>query len=374
MISSPLSGAAALCPNSTLTSRITAARKAIGDSGEQQALIRTVRARGCALWARSAAAGRRRRCLNSPRRPSGPRCRSRPGAQIGRPLSAPAGSPLLHQSDGTAVVGQGSPLVKTANWLNHLEYDWENPVWRPLFQAIAAEHQLIRYDARGNGLSDWDIRDFSFDAFGRDLETVVEAVGLKRFALFGISQGCAISIAYAVRYPEQVSHLILCGSFARGRKKRGSPIDSANSDAMVTLIRQENPAFRQCGIKKSEPLAVPASVPRSRGTNGFSRRLRVRIFGTADARAPRPPWHRWIAIPARQVAGGLVCWSEWPRHVRAVPSKLEPWSCTSVGPLSPATCSMIFPAAPDSLINRRARSLPTHVVSSASAARPPQAD
>jgi pimeloyl-ACP methyl ester carboxylesterase len=157
-------------------------------------------------------------------------------------------------SDGTRIayasVGQGlPPLVKTANWLNHLEYDWESPVWSPLFQALAGEHQLVRYDARGNGLSDWDIPNLSFDAFVHDLETVVEAVGLKRFALLGISQGAAISIAYAVRHPERVSHLVLYGSFARGRKKRGSPTESANSDAIITLIRQgwgqENPAFRQ---------------------------------------------------------------------------------------------------------------------------------
>ncbi|MGB9366415.1 MAG: alpha/beta fold hydrolase [Xanthobacteraceae bacterium] len=232
--------------DSTLTSRITAARKAIGDSGEQQALIRTAPRKGLRFVGEVRGGG-----LQA----SMPELSAAPVPVAGPEPKSAGPSPLRQEvrfcteSDGTqiayAVVGQGSPLVKTANWLNHLEYDWENPVWSPLFQAIAAEHQLIRYDARGNGLSDWDIRDFSFDAFGRDLETVVEAVGLKRFALFGVSQGCAISIAYAVRYPEQVSHLILCGSFARGRKKRGSPIDSANSDAMLTLIRQENPAFRQ---------------------------------------------------------------------------------------------------------------------------------
>jgi pimeloyl-ACP methyl ester carboxylesterase len=156
-------------------------------------------------------------------------------------------------SDGTQIayasVGRGLPLVKTANWLNHLEYGWVSPVWSPLFQALAGEHQLVRYDARGNGLSDWEVPNFSFEAFVCDLETVVETVGLKRFALLGISQGAAISIAYAVRHPERVSHLVLYGSFARGRKRRGSPTENANSDAMITLIRQgwgqENPAFQQ---------------------------------------------------------------------------------------------------------------------------------
>lgn len=242
---------------STLTSRITSARKAIGDSGEQQALIRTMARKGIRFTGDVS----ERAALKDPTAP--PTAAPAPGnppPPTHLPTPQPVAPHILRQevhfctsADGTQIayasVGQGSPVIKTANWLNHLEFDWESPVWSPLFQAIAAEHQLIRYDARGNGLSDWDVPDMSFDAFVRDLETVVEAVGVKRFALFGISQGCAMSIAYAVRYPERVSHLVLYGSFARGRKKRGSPQDAANSDAMVTLIRQgwgqENPAFRQ---------------------------------------------------------------------------------------------------------------------------------
>jgi pimeloyl-ACP methyl ester carboxylesterase/DNA-binding winged helix-turn-helix (wHTH) protein len=232
---------------STLTSRITAARKAIGDTGERQDLIRTMSRKGIRFVAEVRDA--------EPQSSSG-------GLAMPEAVSCktPAPRTALRQevrfctaSDGTQIayasVGRGLPLVKTANWLNHLEYDWVSPVWSPLFQALAGEHRLVRYDARGNGLSDWDVQSLSFDAFVRDLETVVEAVGLKRFALFGISQGAAISIAYAVRHPERVSHLVLYGSFARGRKRRGSPTENANSDAMITLIRQgwgqENPAFRQ---------------------------------------------------------------------------------------------------------------------------------
>jgi pimeloyl-ACP methyl ester carboxylesterase/DNA-binding winged helix-turn-helix (wHTH) protein len=241
---------------STLTSRITAARKAIGDSGEHQALIRTMARKGIRFTGDVS----ERAALKEQTAP--PTAAPAPGnlpPTTHLPTPQPVAPHIQRQevhfctsSDGTQIayasVGQGSPVIKTANWLNHLEYDWESPVWSPLFQAIAAEHQLIRYDARGNGLSDWDVPEMSFDAFVRDLETVVEAVGVKRFALFGISQGCAMSIAYAVRHPERVSHLVLYGSFARGRKKR-SPEATANSDALITLIRQgwgqENPAFRQ---------------------------------------------------------------------------------------------------------------------------------
>ena len=121
-----------------------------------------------------------------------------------------------------ATAGQGPPLVKSANWLNHLEFDWQSPVWRHLLHALARHHQLVRYDERGNGLSDWSAQDLNFDAFLNDLETVVDAAGLDRFPLFGISQGCAVSIAYAVRHPERVTRLILAGGYARGWRKRGS--------------------------------------------------------------------------------------------------------------------------------------------------------
>ena len=148
-----------------------------------------------------------------------------------------------------ATVGDGPPLVKAANWLNHLEYDWQSPVWSHLLKAIAAKHRLIRYDERGNGLSDWDVDEISLDAFIRDLETVVDANGLERFPLLGVSQGCAVSIAYAARHPERVSHLVLYGGYARGRRKRGQQAEIDQADALLTLMRQgwgqENPAFRQ---------------------------------------------------------------------------------------------------------------------------------
>jgi pimeloyl-ACP methyl ester carboxylesterase len=105
-----------------------------------------------------------------------------------------------------------------------------------LFLGLAKDRTLIRYDARGNGLSDWDVPEVSLDSFVRDLETVVEAAGVKRFPLLGISQGAAISIAYAVRHPERVSHLMLYGGFALGANKR-SPQEKAKRDALATLVR-----------------------------------------------------------------------------------------------------------------------------------------
>ena len=147
-----------------------------------------------------------------------------------------------------AAVGQGPPLVKAANWLNHLEYDWESPVWRELLHGIASRYTLIRYDARGNGLSDWDVPELSLDAWVSDLETVVDAAGVKRFPLFGLSQGCAISVAYAVRHPERVSHLILLGGYLAGASKRSAEMREKRK-ALATLIRMDwgadSAAFRQ---------------------------------------------------------------------------------------------------------------------------------
>jgi pimeloyl-ACP methyl ester carboxylesterase len=125
--------------------------------------------------------------------------------------------------DGTRIAyaesGEGPPLLKVANWLSHLEFDWNSPVWRHWLVELSRRHRLIRYDERGCGLSDWNVADQSFDAWLRDLEMVVEANGLDRFALLGISQGAAVAIAYAVAHPERVTHLVLHGGYARGRTR-----------------------------------------------------------------------------------------------------------------------------------------------------------
>jgi predicted ATPase/pimeloyl-ACP methyl ester carboxylesterase/DNA-binding SARP family transcriptional activator/tRNA A-37 threonylcarbamoyl transferase component Bud32 len=149
-----------------------------------------------------------------------------------------------------ATVGQGPPLVKAANWLSHLEYDWESPVWRHWLQGLSQHHRLIRYDERGCGLSDWDAADMSFEAWLSDLEAVVDAAGVDRFPLLGISQGGAIAIAYAVRHSERVSHLILYGSYARGKLHRNlSESQLLEAKTLIDLIKigwgRENPAFRQ---------------------------------------------------------------------------------------------------------------------------------
>ena len=150
-----------------------------------------------------------------------------------------------------ATVGNGPPLMKSAHWLGHLEYDWDFPILRPFLLGLAKHNTLVRYDARGNGLSDWDVPGITLDVWVSDMEAVVDAAGLRRFPLIGFSQGCAVSIAYAVRHSERVSHLILYGGFAAGQNKRPNVTAEARerAAAMRTLVKQgwgsDNPAFRQ---------------------------------------------------------------------------------------------------------------------------------
>src|SRR5215813_9178234 len=237
--------------DSTLTSRINAVRKAVADSGDEQRLIRTIPRKGLRFVGQ----------VNE-------------SVQRGGDVTAGSAARLQQRirfctaSDGVRIayadVGQGPPLVKTANWLNHLEYDWQSPIWSHLLHAFAAKHRLIRYDARGNGLSDWEAEDISLEAFMRDLESVVDAVGLDRFPLFGVSGGCAVAVTYAVRHPERVTHLVLYGGFARGVRKRGSREQVEQSDALNTLMLQgwgqENPAFRQIWTSQFIPGGTPEQM------------------------------------------------------------------------------------------------------------------
>jgi pimeloyl-ACP methyl ester carboxylesterase/DNA-binding winged helix-turn-helix (wHTH) protein len=217
---------------STLTSRVSAARAAIGDTGSEQALIKTIPRRGYRFVGAAVVEGGAASVQSMPLHQEVQFCRTSDGVRL-----------------AWSRVGAGPAIVKTGNWLNHIEYDWESPVWSHVLRWLARGRQLIRYDARGNGLSDWDVPEISCDAFVRDLEAVVDAAALDRFVLFGASQGCAFSIAYAVKFPHRVSKLVLYGGFARGRRLRGSAIDQEQAEAMLTLMRtgwgQDNPAFRQ---------------------------------------------------------------------------------------------------------------------------------
>ena len=157
-------------------------------------------------------------------------------------------------------VGTGPPLLKTANWLNHLEYDWGGPVWTELFRRMSAAHTLVRYDERGNGLSDWNVEALSLDAYVQDMEAVVAAAGLQRFPIFAISQGGCVAIEYAARHPDRVSRLILLNAFARGWRHARAEAFIATVEAMKVLMARgwdsESPVFR----KMFEGLLLPGAT------------------------------------------------------------------------------------------------------------------
>jgi DNA-binding winged helix-turn-helix (wHTH) protein/pimeloyl-ACP methyl ester carboxylesterase len=168
-------------------------------------------------------------------------------------------------SDGVrlayASVGRGVPLVKASNWLTHLDFEWGSPIWRHWYAELSRHHRLVRYDERGNGMSQRDVVDVSFETWVRDLETVVDAAGLDRFPLLGISRGGSIAIAYAVRHPERVTHLVLYGAFAAGMKHTGTPDELEARHALTSLMRLgwglKNPAFSKTFTCRFLPEARP---------------------------------------------------------------------------------------------------------------------
>jgi pimeloyl-ACP methyl ester carboxylesterase/DNA-binding winged helix-turn-helix (wHTH) protein len=220
-----------------VSSAVKSARKALGDDGKNQRYVRTIHGHGFRFIAPVVESTANQAAAES-------------AAQDDLPDQDIR---FCHSADGTriayAIAGFGQPLVKAANWLNHLEFDWESPVWKHLFKALADKHRLIRYDARGNGLSAWDVSDFSLERQIEDLEAVVDTVGIERFPLFGLSQGCAKAIVYAARHPERVTKLVLLGGYARGWRHRDEPDSVLVGEARCALIRNgwgsDNQAVRQ---------------------------------------------------------------------------------------------------------------------------------
>lgn len=217
--------------DSAISARISAARAAIGDNGKEQACIQTVPRRGF----RFVAEVRKEPDENVT---SG---LSEPNKTLDTPSASHQRIRFCESRDGTriafATTGKGYPLVRAGHWLTHLQHDWNSLVARPFLDRLGTDFAVTRYDQRGNGLSDWDVSDFSLESFVDDLAAVIDAAGIERFALYGTSQGAPISIAYAVRHPERVSHLILHGGYARGRLVRGSDDEREQGEALLTLIR-----------------------------------------------------------------------------------------------------------------------------------------
>lgn len=237
--------------DSTLDSRINAARKAIGDSGQRQQLIRTVIRRGFRFVAP---------VQEIVERPT--------DAEVRPAVASKQEVSFCRSSDGVSIacasVGAGAPLVKAANWLTHVEYDWDSPAWSPLLHWLAERRRLIRYDGRGTGLSDRTVADISFAGFVRDFGAVVDAINVDRFAVLGISNGASVAIDYAARHPERVSKLILLGAYVQGRNRRGSPTEKEKAATFLSMLRHgwgdENSVFMRAFASVFIPSGSPEQI------------------------------------------------------------------------------------------------------------------
>ena len=163
-----------------------------------------------------------------------------------------------------AAMGDGPVLVKAPNWLNHVEYDLVSPAWALTFTRLARNFRFVRYDARGNGLSDWDIGDNTFESSVRDLETVIDGLALEKVSLLGLSQGAAFAITYAARHPSRVSRLLLHGCYARGRHRRNSDLEREKSGLVDSLIAtgwgSDSPVYNNALASFFIPSAAPDQI------------------------------------------------------------------------------------------------------------------
>lgn len=265
--------------------------------------------------------------------------------------TTPDGVSLAYSS-----MGAGKPLVRAGMWVNHLEYEMQSALWASWWQELAQSYSLVRYDQRGNGLSDRQVDEISFDRFVDDLESLLLHMGLKDIALLGISQGCGISVALAQRRPDLVSHLILYGGYTQGWRSRGDAEIIAEAEAQSVLMRhgwgQDNPAYRQmfCAMFRPDATTEQVSAFIEQQQIAVSAENAVRCheaFGEfdvsdmlpkltiptlvmhcrEDARAPfeegrrfaaRIPNARFVSLEGRNhlLAPGDVCWERFFREIR----------------------------------------------------------
>ena len=243
---------------STLTSRMNAARNAVGDSGEAQRLIRTIARKGirfvgdvreeqeARLGSTPKPAPTEPTTLSEAASPASPNtqavtfCRTKDGANL-----------------AVASAGEGPVLVRTAHWVTNVEHDWNSPITGPLLQRLASKRRLVRYDGRGTGLSDRNVPQMSLETFSNDLEAVVDALKLDHYSLLGISGGAATAIVHAVRHPDRVSKLVLYGGYALGRNKRGS---AEESKAFLTMMR--SPTYWRAFLSLFLPAGSPEEINR----------------------------------------------------------------------------------------------------------------
>ncbi len=209
--------------DATISARINSARKAVGDTGREQAIIKTVHGRGFQLIAPV-----------DTHRDQTPETAAfnRTNTQAIRFATSSLNAKIAY-----AQSGEGPPLVRVGHWLSHLELDWNSPVWRPLIEELGKRHTLYRYDQRGTGLSSRILDGADLGVFADDLKAVADANNLDRFPIFAASQAVPVAIRFAERNPDRVSGLVLYGGYAIGRALRETSPDDIDENTLLGLIK-----------------------------------------------------------------------------------------------------------------------------------------
>ena len=294
-----------------LNHNVSMLRKALGERATGQQYIETVPRVGYRFVAAVEAAA------------------SRAGSSDGSATKARQELRCCTTSDGVrlayASVGNGPPLVKASNWLTHLDFEWGSPIWRHWYTALSRHHRLVRYDERGNGLSQRDVPVVNFDTWVRDLETVVDAAGLDRFPLLGISRGGPIAIAYAVKHPERVTQLVLYGAFAVGVLHVGTPEQLEARRAFESLVRLgwglSNPAFCKTFTCRFIPEAKPEHERWLDELHACRRRRKTRRLMECDGAIDVRPLLSQLKVPTLVIhcdrdqvipPNEVACWRRIP--------------------------------------------------------------
>ncbi|MBM1218808.1 alpha/beta hydrolase [Ponticoccus sp. SC2-23] len=233
--------------DATISARISAARAALGDSGQRQEVIRTVPRRGIMFVADLA------------------------GGPATPPARRDKGPPAVHyasSADGSAIAwsvsGAGRPLVRIGHWLSHLELDWKGPIWGELIDRLGAENRVIRFDLRGTGLSARDAPLTGIDDFVADLLAVIDAAGEDRVSLYAPSQAGPVAIAFAARYPEKVDRIAILGGYTEGRIHRAARTDTVTEETMLDMIRAGWGRRESAFMSAFSTLFVPDATPEQR--------------------------------------------------------------------------------------------------------------
>jgi pimeloyl-ACP methyl ester carboxylesterase/DNA-binding winged helix-turn-helix (wHTH) protein len=229
--------------DSTISARISAARTAVGDSGRDQRIIKTISRRGFQL------------VVPVETTKDEPQAEDPPSSKLRQDIR------FAHSADGLRIAyatsGSGPPLLRAGHWLSHLELDWQSPVWRPLLDALGSNHRLYRYDQRGTGLSGRVFTGESIDEFVDDLKAVADANGLERFPIFAASQAAPVAIKFAALHPERVSKLILLGGYAEGRVFRPASATDVDENTVLALIRNGWGKYGSAFVKAFSALFMP---------------------------------------------------------------------------------------------------------------------